>query len=68
MIEIDARGFSCPQPLMMAKAALDKANGETVVILVDSATPRDNIKRYATRKKFDVTVAEEGLDFRLTIQ
>ena len=41
MIEIetvDARGLSCPQPVMLAQQALNKAKKGTVAVLVDSNT------------------------------
>ena len=40
MIEVDARGLSCPEPLMMTQAALKKCKGESVKVLVSEAHAR----------------------------
>lgn len=45
MNEIDARGYSCPEPVLMTKAALK--DGAPLKVLVDSATPLQNITRFA---------------------
>ena len=43
MNELDARGYSCPEPVLMTKAALKK--GVPLKVLVDSMTPVQNITR-----------------------
>lgn len=60
MIELDAKGLFCPEPLMMVQDALKKNPGEQIVVEVDTATPRDNILRLARRKKLEATVAESS--------
>ena len=58
MVEVDAQGLFCPEPLIMAKAAVDKNPGEPVRILVDSAAARDNIARMLRKTKREFNVAE----------
>lgn len=60
MIELDAKGLFCPEPLMMVQDALKKNPGEQIVVEVDTATPRDNILRLARRKKLEASVAESS--------
>lgn len=67
MVRIDAKGLSCPQPLMMVQEALKKNPGEQVVVEVDSASPRDNILRLARRKKLSASVEEADGVFTITI-
>ena len=67
MIEIDAKGLFCPEPLMMTQEAIKKNPGEIVVVQVDSASPRDNILRLAHRKKLTATVEETDGVFTITI-
>lgn len=67
MIEVDARGLSCPEPLMMAMDAVNANPGERVRVLVSNATARDNIKSVATRRKHAVAVVEDGADCIITI-
>lgn len=63
---IDARGLSCPQPVVLTKNALDKAPASCEV-LVDNPTARENVTRYAEREGYRVSVSEEGVDYRLTL-
>ncbi len=37
---VDARGLSCPQPIVETKKVLDKINGGRVEVLVDTVTSR----------------------------
>jgi tRNA 2-thiouridine synthesizing protein A len=43
--QIDARGVSCPQPVIMTKKALEQNQGD-VEILVDNSTARNNVERF----------------------
>ncbi|MEF2560109.1 MAG: sulfurtransferase TusA family protein [Eggerthellaceae bacterium] len=67
MVTVDAKGLFCPEPLMMAQEALKANPGETVVVEVDSASPRDNILRLVRRKKLSATVEEVDGVFTITI-
>ena len=65
---IDARGLSCPQPVLMTKKATDAdKNAKTFKVLVDNGTAKENVTRYAQNAGFKVTVAEDGEDFCLTL-
>lgn len=45
-IAVDARGLSCPVPRQMAIEAIRTAKqGQTIVVLVDTAAARDSIIR-----------------------
>lgn len=46
-ITVDARGLSCPQPVLETKKVLDKLGGGAVEILVDTVTSRENVMRFA---------------------
>ena len=43
MIEVDARGLSCPEPVLLTLDALKEAAGETVVSIVSDTNQRDNV-------------------------
>ena len=45
---VDARGLSCPQPVIETKRALDRMSSGTVEILVDTVTSRENVIRFAS--------------------
>lgn len=63
---IDARGFACPEPVVMAKNALKAGTGKAK-ILVDNQIAVGNITRFAENKNLKVSVAKVGADFELTI-
>jgi TusA-related sulfurtransferase len=58
VLTIDASGLSCPQPVLLTKKGIRKAGKGTVVVLVDSATSRDNCSRIAEKGGWSVTVKE----------
>ncbi len=66
MNQIDARGYSCPEPVLMTKRALEK--GTPLVVLVDNETPLENIRRFATNLGYQVEWKELGEDFEVTIR
>ena len=63
---VDARGLSCPQPVLMTKKAIESGE-KSYEILVDNGTARENVTRLATNAGFKVTVTEDGDDYRLTL-
>ena len=67
MNTVDARGYSCPEPVLMTKRALDKS-GAPLTVLVDSQTPLQNVTRFATNAGFKVSSKEVDGDFELTIE
>jgi len=67
MVTVDARGLSCPQPVMLAKQAIDK--GEfPVEVLVDTVTSRENVRRLAQRLGLKVQAEPSGEGFKLTVE
>lgn len=64
--EIDARGLSCPQPVLLTKKSVEK-NHEGVRVLVDNTTARDNIKRFAGSSGYNFEAKEQGDDFLLIL-
>lgn len=65
MNQVDARGYSCPEPVLMTKNALK--NGTPLVVLVDNETPLQNVRRFAANNGYQVTWKEVGEDYELTI-
>ena len=62
---MDARGYSCPEPVLLTKNALK--NGTPLVVLVDNETPLQNVRRFAANNGYQVTWKEVGEDYELTI-
>lgn len=63
---VDARGLDCPQPVVLAKKALEKA--VKVTIIVDNETARENVSRLAASQGCIVSVEEkeDGVYLHLT--
>lgn len=64
--QVDARGLSCPQPVILARNAI-KAGDFPVEVLVETVTSRENVKRAAEKLGCTVRVEEVGEEFRLTL-
>lgn len=63
---LDARGLSCPEPVIMIRGAM-KTNESEYQIIVDNQTAKENVSRYAKHQGYQVTVKEEGGEYTLTI-
>jgi tRNA 2-thiouridine synthesizing protein A len=68
-IIVDARGLSCPQPVLLASEEMDKAGSGELAVLVDNDASRENVGRAATAKGWQVTAdaAEADGNFRLVL-
>ena len=64
---IDARGLSCPQPVVLAKKAIDKIGRGTIEILVDTVTSRENVSRMGRSAGYQVSVEEKEGEFLLKL-
>ena len=67
MFEVDARGLSCPQPLMMTNEAIKSQKG-AFKVLVSEPHQRTNVEKFATDKGKQVTVTEVGSEFEIVIE
>ena len=62
---IDARGLSCPEPVVLLRTAM--ASGEdSYQIIVDNHASRENTTRYAQHQGYQVQVQENGGEWTLT--
>ncbi len=62
---VDARGRSCPEPVLMTKNAIkDNSN---VQVIVDSSVAKENVSRFAINAGYKVDVKEEKDSFILTL-
>ena len=58
MKKIDTCGMSCPQPVLMAKKALDK-NPDGIDVIVDNNTARENVERFFKNSGYGIKTKEE---------
>ncbi len=63
---VDARGLSCPMPVMMVQKAM-KTKEDYYEVMVDSKTPCENVKRFAESQKYSVVVEEIDGEYLLKL-
>ena len=64
---VDTRGLSCPIPVVMVQQAIKKDAPTTLEVLADAKVAVENITRLANTNGYQVSVMEDGLDFKLTL-
>ena len=65
---VDARGLSCPQPVLLALNEIKKMNKGEIVVLVDTDTSKENVSRAATSQGWNLkSVEAEGTGYRISI-
>ena len=58
---VDTRGLACPQPVILPKNALAKEN--SIEVLVDNVTAKNNILRFAAKQGCKTSVSDaENVD------
>ena len=67
MKTVDARGLSCPEPVVLTRNALRDGATELEVLVSDFA-PKENVTRFAKSQGFSVEIDETGDGWRLTIR
>ncbi len=65
-MEIDARGLSCPQPIIETKKAID-THVMNLTVLVDNIAAKENVSRFATSMKYNVVVHETEFGWKLEL-
>ncbi len=55
---VDARGLSCPQPVVMAKKALEE--GENIVVIVDNKAAMENVRRLGAKLGCSIEIESTG--------
>ncbi len=64
---VDARGLSCPQPVILTRKALQQGGGDQVTVLVDTMTQVHNCTRAAEKLGWQVSYEEKDDVFELTL-
>ena len=63
---LDARGLSCPEPvIMIRKAMMNKDAGYEMI--VDNVTSKENVTRYAEHQGYTVSITENGGEYTLVM-
>ncbi len=64
---IDARGLSCPMPVLLVQREVKKNQTKTVEVLVDNMTAVGNITRFAVSQHYEVRTEETAGEYRMTL-
>jgi tRNA 2-thiouridine synthesizing protein A len=65
---VDARGLSCPQPVLITMDEIKAVGKGEITILVDTDTSKENVSRAAESKGWQVKdVRPEGDAYNITI-
>ena len=67
MKTIDARGLSCPEPVIMTRKAL-LSGEQSYEVLVDNPASRENVTRYAEHQGYSVSVSEQEGEYTLSLR
>mgnify|MGYP000045777368 CR=1 FL=1 len=68
MKTLDVCGLSCPEPVVRTMAALKALpTGESITVIADTATARDNVVRTAGNMNCDITVEADGKQYKLAL-
>lgn len=62
---IDARGLSCPQPVLLAMDQMKQGGNGSFTILLDSETSKENVTRAAGSRGWFVKEVPDQDDIRL---
>lgn len=65
---VDARGLSCPQPVIMTMNKMKEIDSGEIEILVDTDAAKENVSRAATSKGWKVSdIKVDGIEYQITI-
>ena len=63
---VDARGLSCPIPVIMTQKAM-KTKEDYYEVMVDNGAARDNVTRFAESQGYKVDIEEKVGEYLLKI-
>lgn len=65
---VDARGFSCPQPVLMTLSKMREMGTGELEVLVDNEVSRENVGRAAAGQGWKVAgIMEEAGEYRMLL-
>lgn len=64
---VDARGYSCPRPVIMVQKAVKDGAPATLEVAVDNQCSVENVTRFARNAGYQVQVSDLDGDFKLTL-
>lgn len=65
---IDARGLSCPMPVVMVQQAVKSSAPAELEVLVDNWVAVENVTRFAGNQGYQVLVTEADGEFSMILK
>lgn len=66
---VDAKGLSCPQPVILTLNAIKKAADSELIILVDTDTAKENVSRAARAQGWEAAdIKPENDGYKITLR
>lgn len=66
METVDARGLSCPEPVVLTRNAL-KSSPASLTVLVDASAAHENVTRFAKSQGYSVDESESNGEWTLSL-
>ena len=68
-VTVDARGLSCPQPVLMAVEKMQDMGAGEILVLVDTEASRENVGRAAQAQGWRVRdIRSEAGDYHISLE
>lgn len=64
MQTVDARGLSCPEPVLMTKKEVDSGN-KNFTVLVDLSVAMENVSRFLENSGYNVKVSQVNSEYKI---
>ncbi|QNB45825.1 SirA family protein [Thermanaerosceptrum fracticalcis] len=64
---VDARGLSCPEPLVLTTQAIKQFPSGPIKVIVDNASARDNVSRMAENLGWRVEIEKAQEEYVLAL-
>lgn len=64
---VDARGYSCPMPVVMVRKAVQSGQPDKLEVLVDNQCSVENVTRFAKNNGYQVEVSDYEGDYKLEL-
>ncbi len=66
---VDAKGLSCPEPVLLTLEAIKRLDKGEIEILVDTDTSKENVSRAASSMGWSIVdIITEGSGYRIKIK
>lgn len=63
---VDARGLSCPAPVLLVKDVLESEAPDSVKVIVDNPASNENVARFLQSRGYTVNSQQVGSDYELS--